>query len=73
ILRGSSAVECANSIIMPYQQIKKRFSESFIYLVALYHNLRTFVKGSKREGRSPAEILGVKLPTYDFFGILKTV
>ena len=73
ILRSSSAVECVNSIIRPYQQIKKRFSKSFIYLVALYHNLHTFVKGSKREGRSPAEILGVKLPTYDFFGLLKTV
>ena len=73
ILRSSSAVECVNSIIRPYQQIKKRFSESFIYLVALYHNLHTFVKGSKRAGKSPAEILGVKLPTSDFFELLKTV
>jgi len=72
-LRSSSAVECVNSIIRPYQQIKKRFSENFIYLVALYHNLHTFVKGSKREGKSPAEILGIKLPTHDLFELLETV
>ena len=69
-LRASSYVECVNSRVRPVQVARKRLSEDFIYLLALYHNLKPFGRGSVREGHSPAELAGIALPTADWIELL---
>ena len=64
--RASSGVECINSRVGFYRYSKCRFSGDFANLIALWHNLTPFEDG-KRAGRSPAQMLGVKLPSEDLF------
>lgn len=64
-LRSSSAVECVNSRIRLVQVARKRLSEDFVFLLAVYHNMRTFGRGSVRKGRTAAELAGIPLPTND--------
>jgi hypothetical protein len=69
-VRSSSAVECVNSRVRLVQVARKRLGEDFLYLLAVYHNLHEFGRGSVREGRTPAELAGIKLPTSDWIGLL---
>ena len=69
-VRSSSAVECVNSRIRLVQVARKRLGEDFLYLLAIYHNLHTFGRGSVREGKSPAELAGIELPTSDWIDLL---
>jgi hypothetical protein len=39
-------------------------------LKRLYWNCRAF-RGGKRKGKCPYELLGLKLPTYDFWTLLR--
>lgn len=64
--RASSGVECINSRIGFYRYSKHRFSSDFANLIAVWHNLTPFHEG-KRAGQSPAQLLGVPLPTHDIF------
>lgn len=68
--RSSSAVENVNSRLRLYNHVKKHVGDTFLRLVALYHNMTPFKDGAKREGKSPAQLLGLKLPTFDFFELL---
>lgn len=68
--RSSSYVECVNARIRTVQVARKRLSEDFVYLLAVYHNLKPFGRGSVREGRSPAELAGIELPTTDWIELL---
>jgi len=72
-IRSSSAVECVNSRVRPVQVARKRLSKDFIYLLAVYHNMRPFGRGSLREGHSPAELAGIQLPTRDWIQLLDLV
>lgn len=72
-VRSSSSVECINSRVRPVQAARKQLSEDFIYLLAVYHNLRPFGRGSVREGHTPAELAGVELPTQDWIELLDLV
>jgi len=72
-VRSSSSVECINSRVRPVQATRKQLSEDFIYLLAVYHNLRPFGRGSVREGHTPAELAGVRLPTRDWIELLDLV
>ena len=67
--KASSLVESFNSRIRIYQQVKKGLHENFLYLVALKWNLTAF-EGGKRKGKSPCEILGVPLKSYDWLELL---
>jgi len=69
-VRSSSAVECVNSRVRLVQVARKRLGEDFLYLLAVYHNLHTFGRGSVREGRTPAELAGLDLPTTDWIELL---
>jgi len=69
-VRSSSSVECVNSRVRLVQVARKRLSEGFIYLLAVYHNMRTFGRGSEREGKSAAELAGIELPTNDWVELL---
>jgi len=59
--RASSAVENINSKLRPVQAIKKTVNQAFLNLFALKHNLTPFERSAKRKGKSPYEILGIKL------------
>jgi hypothetical protein len=69
--RSSSYVECVNSRIRLVQVARKRMSEDFVYLLAVYHNLKPFGRGSVREGGSPAQLAGIELPTDDWLELLE--
>jgi hypothetical protein len=45
----------------------------FIYLWAVYHNMRPFGRGSVREGHSPAELADIKVPTTNWIELLELV
>lgn len=61
ILRGSSLVECVNSLLRPYAQLRKSLGQAFLDLFALYRNCHIFRRG-KRAGASPFQLAGVQLP-----------
>jgi hypothetical protein len=69
-IRSSSAVECVNSRIRLVQVARKRLSEDFVYLLAVYHNMRKFGRGSVREGKTAARLAGIQLPTEDWITLL---
>lgn len=72
-VRSSSSVECINSRVRPVQAARKQMSEDFLYLLAVYHNMRPFGRGSVREGHTPAELAGIELPTRDWIELLDLV
>jgi hypothetical protein len=72
-LRSSSAVECVNSRLRRVQNGRKRLGGDFIYLWAVYHNMRPFGRGSVREGHSPAELADIKVPTNNWIELLELV
>jgi hypothetical protein len=72
-VRSSSSVECINSRVRPVQAARKQLSEDFLYLLAVYHNMRPFGRGSVREGHTPAELAGIELPTRDWIDLLDLV
>lgn len=61
-LIASSAVECVNSVIRLREGGKRHPNPKFVYFLAWLHNTRPFEEG-RRKGLTPAELLGVKLPT----------
>lgn len=68
-VRASSAVECMNSVIRMHQARHRNLTQPLLDLKRLYWNTRTFREG-KRKAASPYELLGLKLPTPDFWGLL---
>ena len=69
-VRSSSAVEGVNARVRLVQVARKRLSEEFIYLLAVYHNLKPFGRGSVRAGSTPAQLGGLELPTDDWLALL---
>ena len=71
VVRASSAVECMNSVLRMQQGRQRRMSQGMLDLKRLYWNCRRFRSG-KRKDRCPYELLGLQLPTYDFWELLHT-
>jgi len=69
-VRASSSVEGVNARVRLVQVARKRLSEDFIHLLAVYHNLKPFGRGSVRAGSTPAQLAGVELPTEDWLALL---
>lgn len=69
-VRSSSSVEGVNARVRLVQVARKRLSEDFIYLLAVYHNMKPFGRGSIRVGRTPAQLAGVELPTHNWLALL---
>ena len=69
-VRASSAVEGVNSVMRMHQGRHRQVSQEMLDLKRLYWNCRVFREG-KRKGRSPYELLGVKLPTSDWWQLLQ--
>ena len=68
-VRASSAVECMNSVIRMHQARHRTLTQPMLDLKRLYWNMRTFREG-KRKSASPYELLGLKLPSLDFWTVL---
>jgi hypothetical protein len=69
-VRASSAVEGVNSVVRMHQGRHRHVSQEMLDLKRLYWNGRVFREG-KRKGRSPYELLGLKLPTSDWWQLLQ--
>lgn len=70
-VRASSAVECMNSVLRMHQARHRTVTQPMLDLKRLYWNTRAF-RGGKRKGRCPYEHLGLKLPSYDLWKLLKS-
>ncbi len=69
-VRASSAVEGVNSVVRMHQGRHRHVSQGMLDLKRLYWNCRVFREG-KRKGRCPYELLGLKLPTSDWWQLLQ--
>jgi hypothetical protein len=69
-VRASSAVECINSVLRMHQGRHRTLRQGLLDLKRLYWNSRPFREG-KRKRRRPYELLGLRLPSYDFWDLLK--
>jgi hypothetical protein len=69
-VRASSAVEGVNSVVRMQQGRHRHVSQEMLDLKRLYWNCRVFREG-KRKGRTPYELLGLKLPTSDWWQLLQ--
>jgi hypothetical protein len=69
-VRASSAVECMNSILRMHQSRHRTVTQGMLDLKRLYWNCRVFRSG-KRKGFCPYQLLGLKLPSYDFCTLLE--
>ena len=70
-VRASSAVECMNSVLRMHQGRHRTVTQPMLDLKRLYWNCRPFRSG-KRRARSPYELLGLSLPTTDWWQLLHT-
>jgi hypothetical protein len=68
--RASSAVEGLNSIVRMHQRRHRRLTQGLLDLKRLNWNCRTFRTG-KRKRQTPYGLLGLKLPTTDWWQLLK--
>ena len=69
--RASSAVECMNSVLRMQQSRHKRMTQPMLDLKRLYWNSHV-LKAGKRKGQCPYQVLGLPLPTFDFWELLQS-
>ena len=69
-VRASSAVECMNSVLRMHQARHRHVSQGMLDLKRLFWNCRTFTHGMRR-GASPYQLLGLNLPTDDWWKLLQ--
>jgi hypothetical protein len=55
--RTSSSIECLNSLLRPYLNVRKQVSQGFLDLFRFFHNTYRFVRG-KRADSCPLELAG---------------
>lgn len=70
-VRASSAVECMNSVLRMQQSRHRKMTQPMLDLKRLYwncHRLRT----GPRKNLCPYEALGLNLPTFDFWKLLRS-
>ncbi len=68
--RASSAVECMNGVLRMQQLRHKRMTQPMLDLKRLYWNCHTFRSGPRKMA-CPYQVLGLDLPTYDFWTLLE--
>jgi hypothetical protein len=69
--RASSAVECMNSVLRMQQSRHKVMTQPMLDLKRLYWNCHEFRSGPRKKA-CPYQVLGLKMPTYDFWTLLQT-
>jgi hypothetical protein len=70
VWRASSLVECINSVARMQQARHRRMTQGLLDLKRLYWNAREFRTGRRRQ-QTPYGLLGVKLPTTDWWELLR--
>jgi hypothetical protein len=70
-VRASSAVECMNSVLRMHQGRHRTVTQPMLNLKRLSWNCRPFPSG-KRQARCAYELLGLRLPTTDWWQLLHT-
>ena len=68
--RASSLVECLNSVARMQQARHRKMTAGLLALKRLYWNCRRFRTG-RRRNQTPYGLLGVKLPTSDWWELLR--
>jgi hypothetical protein len=68
--RSSSLVECLNSVARMQQSRHRRMTQGLLSLKRLYWNCRTFCTGRRRK-QTPYGLLGIQLPTTDWWELLR--
>jgi hypothetical protein len=68
--RASSLVECVNSVARMQQARHRRLTQGLLDLKRLYWNCREFRTGRRRR-QTPYGLLGVRLPTPDWWELLR--
>lgn len=68
--RASSLVECLNSVARMQQSRHRRMTPGLLALKRLYWNCRSFGTGQRRK-QTPYGLLGVRLPTTDWWELLR--
>jgi hypothetical protein len=69
-VRASSAVECVNSVVRRHQGRPRQVSQGLLDRKRLYWKCRVFREG-KRTGKSPYDLLGLHLPSADWWQLLQ--
>jgi hypothetical protein len=69
--RASSAVECMNSVLRMQQSRHKQMTQPMLDLKRLYWNSHEFRNGPRKKA-CPYQVLGLDLPTFDFWALLQT-
>jgi hypothetical protein len=69
--RASSAVECMNSVLRMQQSRHKVMTQPMLDLKRLYWNCHEF-RGGPRKEACPYQVLGLDLPTFDFWTLLQS-
>jgi hypothetical protein len=69
--RASSAVECMNSVLRMQQSRHKVMTQPMLDLKRLYWNCHQFRSGPRKKA-CPYQVLGLELPTNDFWTLLQT-
>jgi len=70
-VRASSAVECMNSVLRMQQSRHRRMTQPMLDLKRLYWNCHPFRSGPRKK-QCPYQALGLELPTYDFWTLLRS-
>jgi hypothetical protein len=70
VWRASSLVECINSVARMQQSRHRKMTQGLLDLKRLYWNCRTFRTGQRRK-KSPYELQGLQLPTWDWWQLLQ--
>jgi hypothetical protein len=68
--RASSLIECVNSILRMHQSRHRNVTQGLLDLKRLYWNTRNFRRG-RRRGLCPYQLLGLELPSYDFWTLVQ--
>jgi hypothetical protein len=68
--RASSAVECMNSVLRMQQSRHRRMTQPMLDLKRLYWNCRPFRSGPRKDA-CPYQALGLELPSYVFWELLR--
>jgi hypothetical protein len=70
VWRASSLVECINSVARMQQSRHRRMTQGLLDLKRLYWNCREFRTGRRRK-QTPYGLLGIRLPTKNWWDLLK--
>ncbi len=70
VWRASSLVECINSVARMQQSRHRKMTQGLLDLKRLYWNCRAFRTGPRRK-KSPYELQGLALPTWDWWELLR--